>query len=139
MSPLPDWRNNTLLTRSTDSDNSLSGTVAAPLQNGPIIQDDQVMMVYKISFNNTGAIPIGISVFAGDVAVPARRQMAQFTADALVPACFPEHPNPNSPIFILKPNSTVAPTQENAIYIGDGGAGGVITEICMSYILVRKG
>jgi hypothetical protein len=136
---MPDWNPNVLRERSVDSANSISGTVAVPLVNGPVIPDDMTMVVWKISGNNTGIPAIGLSVFAGDAAVPARRQAVQFTLDGGVPFSFPPNPNPNSPIRIVKPNTGVVPTQENGVYFGDGGAGGVITGISMSYYMMRKG
>lgn len=135
---MPDWNPDAMRTRSRDTANTASGTIAVPVQNGPVIPDDMVMVIWKVSGNNTAGLPTGLSMFAGDAVNLARRQITQFTADAGVPFSFPPNPNPNSPMFIVKPNTGVTPTQENLITFGDGGAGGVVTGISMSYVLVRR-
>jgi len=138
---MPKFDPHYLRTRSRETQNTVSGAAAGVVvQNGIIIPDDMVLYVWRVKGVNTWAGGTRLVAYAGDAANPIRRIVAEFVLDAVAPIDTPPSPYPEQPLFIVKPNTGVVPTQENIISFGDNvGGGGNVAGITMSYYMVRKG
>lgn len=126
---MSDFYPNVIMNKVRETDVTASGTVAAPVLNGPVIPDDMVRYIYRVKGDNaTGGI-IRLTVFAGDAAVPNRRLLADLEVQVGVnPASevvYPAVTDYTGYILRVNPNTGVAPTQENGIYFGTAGAANI--------------
>jgi len=130
---MPDFNYNDVRTGSRDTNLTASGTILVPVQNGPIIQDDQARYIWRIRAVNATVAPVEIILYAAHAAAPAFRPLFRTLVPPGTTFVYPDKASPDQPCFRISPNTGVAPTQENIVTFADGAAGGQITAVSYSY------
>lgn len=89
---------------------------AAPTPIGPIIPDDMVRRITRITIANVAA-PQTLELAQGNAVAPLARIIQDFMTSPLLPSVFGT-PEPTMPLFVARPITSVAPaaTQQNRIY-----------------------
>ena len=130
---MPSFDPDVLMNQTHDTAVTVTGANAGPgVINGPVCKDDEVRYIWKIRALNPNVGAHDLIVYAADAVNTQRRIIARFTIGAGAVFEYPAQPEIDRPILRVPPNTGVAPTQENAIYCADEGAGGLITNVSMS-------
>jgi len=132
---MPSFDEDIILTQSRDTPVTITGPNAGPaLINGPLIQDAKVRYIWKIRAFNPNVGAHDLIIYAADAANTQRRIIFRTQIPALGTLDYPLGGEPDQPILRVPPVTAIGVvTQENAIYTADEGAGGLITNVSMSY------
>lgn len=127
-----------LLGLSRETPLAVSGPAAPPsLQVGGNIPDDKVRRVWRVNVQNLDPVaPHILTIYAGDALNTQRRLIINLPIAIAAANDFPiNRQHVKSPYFVVQPITSVAPTQQNGIYISDEGAGGLINVVMSQYDL----
>ena len=129
----------TLLALTRDTAPQVTGPWIGPaLQCGAQIQRDMVRYVWKVNVQNLDPVnPHTLFLFAGDAANTIRRLIKAYTIPAAGSIDLPLNgAHVQSPDFKVPPITSVAPVQEDGIYILDE-AGGALMQVVLSQYDLR--
>ena len=128
----------TLLRLTNDASVTATGASPQVAQIGPVIPDDKVRRVWRLSVTNNDSTACTVQVYVGDSANYTRTLIDQFTVPAnstsTVPACEADVHNPQ---YTLRPTTSASPTQNNQISLRITTSGSVNITARMSYYDLR--
>jgi hypothetical protein len=131
---MPDFGQGTTMGGSNDTVLTVSGTIAAPIQNGPVINNDKVRYVWMIRGRNNAGVAADLIIFAGDVGNVLNRIIYRATIPALGTILFPPL-NQRADMPLLRVAPLIIPVfpfvLENMIKIADP-VGGQLRDLSLS-------
>lgn len=132
---MPEFDFNALRSESRDTQITVSGTIAVPIQNGVNIPQDMIRYIWRVKAVNIAAAPHELIMYAWDGVAAVPHTILKIEIPAFTTMIYPEDATPDKPVIRVRPDTggVAGINAENQTYFADEGAGGMIAGISYSF------